>query len=519
MPESTLPTLDNANLLGQGFDIFGSYTVDSLLKPLFHAGNTTHVIKVGQQDYLAPPYVNSFKILRSDSVSESGVTREEFQQSIAATANVNTSYGAFSGHMELAFSRQIAHSSEYMFAHKSFYDGENELQLDPGVAMAYREGYFVEAIERLPSTVNTENLHLFAEFFGTFGTHYTRRVRLGASMEFYVAVSKTSIDSAQDVGVMMQAHYRGLFVKGSLSAELTNSQKWKSYISTSVIKVNVLGGSVVARGALSGIAEKDPSPTTVNSYDQWIASIEDNTSAVNFRLSPIWELCGNKSAVVQQAWMQFGSIMHPQLSVNTWSPPKSVPLVELSGKGQIIPDVPAEYNCGCMAIILDRQNLLGYESVRFAKYYSVRPSFWPQTYQNMYDQVAKDIRASNCNNQNYALVFVTMGLDANCVPSSDLAGLLLSAGAGQQLKNWIKNANAGVHSNDSANYILVSFFNQGEGRGFEQLNQGSTVPGVSSQLRVYFYRPSITGGLYTLGLSPFPTEMLETLESSERKEA
>jgi hypothetical protein len=32
MSQSTLPTLDNANLLGQGFDIFGPYTVDSLLR-------------------------------------------------------------------------------------------------------------------------------------------------------------------------------------------------------------------------------------------------------------------------------------------------------------------------------------------------------------------------------------------------------------------------------------------------------------------------------------------------------
>ncbi len=506
MSQSTLPTLDNANLLGQGFDIFGPYTVDSLLKPLFDAGDKTHVIRVGQQDYLAPPYVSSFKILRSDSASEAGVTREEFQQSIAATANVNTSYGAFSGHMEMAFSRQVAHSSEYMFAYKSFYDGENELQLNPSVALAYRGKAFLEALETLPATVDMENLHLFADFFGTFGTHYTQKVRLGASMEFYVAVSKTSTDDAQEVGVMMHAHYNGLFVKGSLSSELTNSQEWKSYIATSRITVNVLGGSVEARGALSGIAEKDPSPATVNAFDQWVASINDNTSGVNFRLTPIWELCGDKSSVVRQAWMEFGTIMHPQLSITTWSPMSTkTPVVELSGKGQIVPEVPAQYNYGCMVAILDRANLLGPDSVKFAKYYSVRPSTWPETYLDMYNQVAKEIRASSFNNQNYALVFVTMGLDWNCVPSPDLAGLLLSAGAGQQLKNWINQATPGVRSNTNVNYILVSFFNQGEARGFEQLDHGKPYADVSSQLRVYFYRPSITGGLYTLGLSPFPT--------------
>lgn len=450
-------------------------------------------------------YVNSFKISLSESASESGVTREEFQQSIAATASVNTSYGAFSGHMEMAFSRQIAHSSEYMFAHKSFYSGENELQLNPGVALAYRGKDFLEAIEKLPATVDMENLHLFADFFGTFGTHYTRGVRLGASMEFYVAVSKTSTDNAKQVGVLMHAHYNGLFIKGSLSSELTNSQAWKSYISTSVIRVNVLGGSVEARGALSGIAEKEPSSTTVAAFDQWVASINGNTSGVNFRLAPIWELCGDKSSVVRQAWMQFGNIMHPQLSVNTWSPVIRAPLVELSGKGQIVPEVPSQYDFGCMVAILDRANLLGPDSVKFAKYYSVRPSTWPQTYLDMYNQVAKDIRASGFNNQNYALVFVTMGLDWNCVPSPDLAGLLFSAGAGPQLLNWINNATSGVQSNENVNYILVSFFNQGQSRGFEQLDHGKPYASVSSQLRVYFYRPSITGGLYTLGLSPFPT--------------
>lgn len=58
MSQTEIPTLDNANLLGQGFDIFGPYTVDSLLKPLFDAGDKTHVIKVGDKDYYAPPYVN-----------------------------------------------------------------------------------------------------------------------------------------------------------------------------------------------------------------------------------------------------------------------------------------------------------------------------------------------------------------------------------------------------------------------------------------------------------------------------
>jgi hypothetical protein len=516
MPKATLPTLDDANLLGQGFDIFGLYTVDSLVKPLFHAKGETHVVRVGGKEYLVPPYVRSFNVLRSDSYSESGVTREEFQQSIAATANVSTSYGAFSGHMEMAFSRQVAHSSEYMFAYKSFYDGENELQLDPGIALSYREPYFLAAIEELPSTVTQENLHLFASFFSTFGVYYTRRVRLGASMEFYVAVSKTSTDSAQQVGALMQAHYRGLFVKGEINAELKNSQLWHNYITTSRITVNVLGGTVETRGKLQGIAEKDPDSETVKAYDNWLSTIADNTSAVNFRLAPIWELCGTKTAVVQQAWMEYGSTMHPQLSMSTFSPPKSVPLVELSGKGQIVPAVPPTSNFGCMVAILDRNNLLGPESVKFARYYSIEPQTWPKNYRDMYSQVATEIRNSGYANQNYTLIFVTMGLDWNCVPTDDLAGFLISAGAGQQLKNWLANPNAGKPGKENANYLLVSFFNQGQGRGFEQLDHGVAYADVASQLRVYFYRPSIQGGLYTLGLSPFPkpatTDLPEELQ-------
>jgi len=184
------PTLDDAYFVGQGFNIFGAYDASSFIKPLFnYVDAPTHPITIDNTVYQVPVFVIHLPGGKTSYTSESGVSREEFQNSIATTAGVSASYGAFSGHIEASFSHQVVHSSEYMFAHNTMYTWGDSLELVPETK--YLSEYFTQAMKQLPSVVTSENLHLFADFFATYGVYYTRQVRLGASLEFYVAVSTT----------------------------------------------------------------------------------------------------------------------------------------------------------------------------------------------------------------------------------------------------------------------------------------------------------------------------------------
>ncbi|HLZ55727.1 MAG TPA: MAC/perforin domain-containing protein [Ktedonosporobacter sp.] len=511
------PTLDDANFVGQGFNIFGTYDANSFIKPLFnYADAPTHPITIDNIVYQVPVYVIHLPGGKTDYKSESGVSREEFQNSIATTAGVSASYGAFSGHMEASFSHQVTQSSEYMYAHNTMYTWDGSLELVPDTK--YLIGYFTEAVNHLPSVVTPENLHIFTDFFATYGVYYTRQVRMGASLEFYVAVSTTSSDDAQQVKVMLEAHYNGLFTKGSVSSSLEHTQEWKSYISTSVVSMTLTGGTTDTRAKLAGINLKEPSQDTVNAYNAWVETISANLDPVNFQLAPIWNLCGEKSAVVHQAWEQFSSVMHPAMYIETTSPQSRPMVVSLTGKGDIVPTTPPQYPLGCMAAILDRNDLLGPNSVKFSRYYSINPDNWSATFQDMYNQVANDIRKSGFDNQNHVLVFATMGASVNCVPIENLYGLLISAGAGKQLSTWVSNATApGKPGGPNVCYILVGVLNQGQGKGFETFDMVPANQSVLSTLNLFFYRPSVSGGLYTMGLNPFPTTATES--SQEEVEA
>lgn len=512
--QDQIPTLDDAYFVGQGFDIYGSYNSSSFTKPLFDYINApTHIITIDGKSWHVPVFVLHLPGNKTEYASEAGVSREEFQRSLSTTAKVSVSYGAFSGHMESSFSHQVAQSSEYMFAHNTMYTWAGSLQLQPDTQ--YLNTYFSDAIKKLPSEVTPNNLYLFTEFFAAFGVYYTRQVRLGGSLEFYVAVSTTSIDDSQQVKVMLEAHYNGLFSKGSIDASLEKSARWQSYISTSIVNMNLVGGSIDTQAELAGINLKQPSSDTVAAYNAWVKTIGENLNPINFQLAPIWELCGEKSAVVHQAWDKFYPTMHPEMYIETTSPQTRPVLALLTEKGDITPTTPPEYPFGCMVAILDRVNLLKANSVKFERYYSVNPKSWPLTYKDMYNTIASDIRASGFYDSNHLLVFVTMGLDVNCIPLENLYSLLMSAGAGQFLTKWTNVSTPGQHSDVKVNYILVGPFNQGKGQGFEGFYYGvppQNFP-LDTTLNLYFYSPSIAGGRYSIGLNPFPSLLAKTPEA------
>lgn len=432
--EKPHPTLPNVICAGQGFDIYGKYDTSSFPGSLFDPQAPSSPQEVNGQVYMVPDYMEAINIAKDEETKDSDSSREEFQASMSATAGISGKYGAFSAHFTSSFSSAQSSVSEYMYAHTLYYDWIYQIQLKtPGSLVPYLSAAFKKAVEELPEAADIpQQLGEFTRFFSAYGAYYTRQVTIGATLEFYVAVSNSTSLSTSDVRATMDAHYKGLFSSGSINAAFQQTEVWKSYINNSIIELKVAGGDEATRALLDAIDEKAPSQQTVNAYNAWKSTKGDAPIATYFQLSPIAKLCGKKEDVVGEAWGKIWPTLHPNMYIETTSDssPTSDPLVMISNQSSpITPTNPKTSNCGCMVAVLNRSTL----ATKFARYYCLEPDQAKLTYPAMYSQIAYDLSSAGYNDPNNLLVFVTMGLIAYAVPTSDCYSLLLSAGAGKGL--------------------------------------------------------------------------------------
>jgi len=491
--------MDQANLVGQGFDIFGAYNVGSLISPIFDYSRVSrNEFTFLNKTYSLPSIVNGYVQTSSRYVGGTYISREGFQNKIAAHAKVQAGYGAFSGQMEASFSMEKAISSEFYYAFRNFYTQLGYLEILPQTEAL--SPAFVQSVQQLPDIFNKESLPLFADFFEQWGIYYVRRVTLGAAFEFYEAVSTATSSTTVDVGVMLEAHYRGLFATGKVSSSITDKAEWKSYLENSEISLKTTGGDPTLAARLTGIDAKAPSQSTVDAYFGWLESVAAEPAAVEFQLSGIWELGGEKRQAIQDAWREYGLRLHPKLSIETTSPAISAPTV-LLGR-QLKPQHDAKTLFGYQVLLLDRRTLLEPEGVVFNRYYTMTPATWPAEFADVYNQMANDVRASGYASEGYVLVLASFGIQYNCSPTPDFYGLLRSAGGGSALQQWFNGADPGSNNADALNYLFAGIFNQGPGTGFELVNRDwQPKPRLESQLSIYFYRRR-DGDRFTLGRAP-----------------
>ena len=504
------PFLPNALTVGQGFNIYGTYNSHSLKGSLFDPRASSSPQWVNGQTYLVPDYIEAIDTATSEEKKHAGTSREEFQQSVAATAGINVKYGAFSSQFKASYSVASENVTEHMFAYTTYYDWIYQMQLKTvGDLLPFLSASFKAAVQALPDEVKTPaQLSVFYRFFETYGAYYTRLVTVGASLEFYVDVNTLSDLRTVGLRASMDAQYKGLFTTGSVNADVKKTQMWKSYEQYRSSSLKVSGGDDTARAQLQGIDPDAPSDQTVAGYKKWTETKGTTPITMYFQLAPITNLCGDKYEVVGEAWGKIWPTLHPKMYIETTSAdiPNSGPVVVLSNKsGPITPTNPKTSNMGCLVALLSRQTL----ETLSAQYYCFNPQTWKVTYPVVYNQIAQDIKDSPHNNENSVLIFVTMGLiGITAKPTDNLYSLLLSAGAGRGLQEW-RNA-----PSTYVNYALVGIPTFGVGTGAESYATTLELP-ASMRTGAYFYK-DFSNQPYDVALDTAATLMeAETTADSE----
>lgn len=506
------PYLAAANAVGQGFNVYGELGLRSLKRPLLDRTKAREIpFEFLGKEFMVPSYILPVVDTHGSYFGGTHDSREDFQNAISAHAEVEVSSGFFSGEMKASFASELATSSRFTFSFKHLVAQFAYLSFDPSQGLAALDEDFKARVRALPAQVNADNLHEFFPFFEDFGGYYTRRVTLGGSLRFSVAVSQESKLSKEEISAMMKAQYDGLFTKGSLAADVARSTTWKSYAENSRTDIRVVGGDPSTIAALIGISPLDPSGASVKAYKDWLDSAKSAPAISDFALEGIWTLCGDRRGAVQKAWKMYTQLMHLRLTVRTrtapvaWTPwpPKVDPAPPLITMGRSLqPSTPPASFCGFqLAILAPERQVNDPFSVRLDKYYTVEVKTpWAPVYPAMYRQIEADLRSTA--REGDLVILSSFGLDYHMVVPSSLAGLLQSVGADRKLQDWLEKAKAGYESNgwisSPTNYALVGFMGRGTGTGIEAMSWAYQKP-ASLSLDVYLFRESLHGR-FTLGV-------------------
>lgn len=505
------PILSQAKAVGQGFNIYGLFSAESLVRPLVDpakAGTTT--FRFQGVDYLVPDYVVGIEDPRSYVIRTVAETREEAQKALSVHTGVGGSYGAFSGEIETDFNLEHNSSSNSYFCYWRSITSLAVLETNPDLAKKAISDDFAAAVDALPLPLTVENQTAYFDFFATYGPFYTRQVSLGGDLTFLNRVTRNEALTKASVELSVKAQFEGLFATGKLDLSGVTKAQWASYEDESKVTVEGVGGDPSLLAQLAGVDPWKFSEASASVATAWTRSLGSAPGLVDFSLAGVWELIpdAQRAAAVQEAWQLFSEVMHPKITIQSWSKPFPWPC-DFPARTPIViadkiikPDDPTASPAGVQVTVLAGNNAVGLHSVLFNRYYSLPLAFqWSDTYRPMWDRIAADL--DGYDQRGNILLLVTFGAFLEMSPPDPAIARLETAGASTALQLWIDQSHGGGSkggpgwTQEPRVYALAGVFGQGAGTGVDAYTGDAYAANLD--LTVFLYRQAY-GGQYTIAV-------------------
>jgi len=438
--------LSQAQVIGQGFDIYGQASLGSLMEPLFDFSTLpTKDISFQGKTVKVPITVNWIAGGEQEILEDYGVSRSSFQEKISRRFGVSTSVGAFSGEVQSSFSTSDTLTSELNYAYVKLYSPMGIFQYQPGHE-EYLTTEFKQAVEHLPALVTEKNFTDFEAFFNRFGIYFVTQASPGAQLTYGVTVSKSSGLRTEDYAASAKASYKALFANVSISSDFSDSKAWSDYKASAQVKISTRGGEAELAAKLKS---SDPfNPSTAATYSalmEWLRSATANPTNIDFRVSGIWEFAGAKRDTVQAAWELFSRYMRPtlRLTATGYSAPTEQapiwPLIQLNDQKFVMPE--GSEKMGIDVLILDGRNF--WAKPLFMRRFGIDANRWFLNYDQFWNDVQRAICASGAAVSPNLLIIASCNFEWNMPPTSDMTSLLGIAGAKHLNENWFKRCTPG----------------------------------------------------------------------------
>ena len=488
VPADTVPNLiPGAEILGYGFNIFGEYSFNSAIEPLFNLGaqTTPYTYPESGTVYQVPSNVSPPGGSSSSASAQSFSTASEFVDYFQAAASVSGSIGAFSANFSATYNTEQQNSSAYSWAlvEGDYYAWHLQFIYSPGAL----RGNIVKDPDwqNLPSTFTPANAAQFYNFFQKFGTHFISSVACGGTLYYYFAVSQESGLTSSQISASAGAEYQGLISSVQAQADAFWSQCATNWTTSRQSFAQTVPATT---GVIDWI--NPPSGT----YDQnglfagWKTSVVNNPSRAEFSLTTIDRIfSGAQATAIQQAYAAYASNRAHLESYRDRTPTvliNGTPIVPAGG-------YPSGEIAGWQLIVLD-----GTLRTVLNKFYTGNQSqpSWPDP---MFNQMSADL-SPYAGNQEYVLVATTSYGDEGESPNEEFYGLLKSFGAGAGLDAWMGLGAHGCSFGEAIAYILVGRAGSQAGCEAFTTERTSTAEGVTVDA---FFQPG-TGSFTPVPFKP-----------------
>jgi MAC/Perforin domain len=468
--ETDTNLVPGVELLGFGYNIFGTYSFDNVIRQMFDLGALTPWTSSSGTTYNLPANVTEPDGSSSSASSQSFSTASEFNSYFQRSASVSGSIGAFSASFSSSYSTEQQNSSSNTWAlvEADFKAWQVSLNYAPGILLAEITG---DPDWNLPQTfdpTNRQNMLAFFRFFQKFGTHFVSSVVAGGTLYYYFAISDSANYSATQISLSASAEYSGLISSTSVSASQNWGQcaaNWTENRQSHAMTVPATSAVVDWVNPLSGTYDSD------GSFAAWKQAVNTTPSRTKFQLTPIWALfSGAQWAAIQQA---FAAYANNRIAVEAYT--SNYTDATLINGQPITPTngYPATLTPGWHLVVLDAKTL----EVQLNKYYTFPAATFPLNWPDAtYDAMSADMQPY-AGSSDAILVASTTYIDSAANPTSEFSTILRSFGAGSGLDQWQQISHGCSNGYGSAAYVLVGVGGSSNGiESFADTNMPTPLP-------------------------------------------
>ncbi len=436
-----------AEIVGYGYNIFGDYSFDSAIRPLFKLGAPSPWVAPSGKTYDLPTNVPAPGGSGSSASASFFATASDFVSYFQGSASVSGSVCAFSASFSSSYStsQQVSSSNSWALVNADLVSWHVGINYSPEILLdEVKNDPDWKALPQTFDPNDRANTLAFYRFFQKFGTHFISNVVVGGSLYYYFAVSRDANYSAEQIETSASAEYHGLICSAQAEAQANwghCAQGWTSNRQSHAVTVPATAGVIDWVNPPDGAYDQN------GGFASWKTEVTNNPSRCKFSLTPIWMLfSGTQWLALQEAYAAYGS---NRISIEAYRNGIATILVNSDA---MIPagGYPVTGTQGWQLVVLDRKNL----EVKLNKFYTMdytQPN-WPDPTCNL---MAADLRPFS-GGKDHLLIAATSNIDDACSPNTTLDAVFKSFGSGIGLDVWMSRPNHGCGCGDStAVYALV----------------------------------------------------------------
>jgi hypothetical protein len=273
-PSSSATQTPGLDVLGYGYDVFGSYADHNSKKRycLFKYSNFSET-PIGSYLYSVPQYVILENISKHIVKTVSGESIRDYAMSLSVKAGLEGETMFFKGSINTSFDQSKSGSEQRFYF--TYMDANTK----------WRVSFDERRMSNLKNILDPDFVQDLAtmdpaELFSLYGTHYIASAYLGGRADYTTESIISESTKTQDISVAVEAKYK--VVSGSASLDDKKEETLKKAKTTT--KLTVVGGN---SQYANNINDKE-------SYRLWADGIEGKPVLSDFdknSLKPIWDFC------------------------------------------------------------------------------------------------------------------------------------------------------------------------------------------------------------------------------------